>query len=117
MRVGRHAVLVRCDAANLGNLNGHFLAWQDPAFARLGALRQLDLKRPDGWYGSQPLFELGEAKTSVLVAAAKIAGTKLINQIGTILMIRANAAFPSILQAAGSFGPAVDRAYSTLTQG
>src|SRR5204862_3717356 len=81
---------------------------QDPARARLRALRELDLDRHDLVAGDV-LPELLEAEAAVGLAAAEVARADLPDEVAAVPVVRRDPALARALPAAGDLGAAVER--------
>ncbi len=104
---GADAVLAGTDAADPGDLVRDLRRRQHPAEARLGALGELDLERPDRSLG-QPGAELVEAELAVRGATAEVARADLEDQLPAVAMGRRQASLPGVLQAGRQRRSAVD---------
>src|SRR5262245_31324607 len=94
---GRYAILAPVHASNFGDLARHLGGRQNAAEARFGTLTELDLDHLD--LGGR--HRLGKAlgrKTSVRIAAAKVAGADFPNQVTAVLqMVRAETSLTGVV--------------------
>src|SRR5438477_4546237 len=111
MRGRRDAVLAHGDAPDLGNLFRDLGRRQHPAMPGLGALADLEFDHLDLIVGCDAC-EFVRIEAAVAIAAAKIAGADLPDDVAAILaVIRADAALAGIVREAAFFRPRIERAY------